>query len=120
MRLHRARQRVGTAPAAAASDAGRPTSYSWVAQVPLPKLTAVRRDVNEYLTYRFEKSYALVHANLQQRSGWSCPVSRKTWIARLGESTSLAAGSVLVQAPSGESTTCLVKKTARAVVTTYW
>ena len=30
--------------------------------MPLPKLTAVRRDLNEYLTYpntyRFEKSYA--------------------------------------------------------------
>jgi len=34
--------------------------------------------------------------------------------------TSLAAGSVQVQSTYGECTTCLVKKTARAVVTTYW
>ena len=47
-------------------------------------------------------------------------MSRKTWIARFGERTSLAAGSVRVQSTSGECTSCVVKKTARAVVTTYW
>ena len=45
---------------------------------------------------------------------------RKAWITRLGESTGLAAVSVRVQSTSGECTTCVVKKTARAVVTTYW
>jgi hypothetical protein len=57
---------------------------------------------------------------LQQRFGWSAPVSRKTWIASLGESISLAAGSVRVQSTSGECTRCVVKKTTLAVVTTYW
>ena len=47
-------------------------------------------------------------------------MSRKAWIAQLGESTSLAAGSVRVQSTSGECTSCVVKVTARAVVTTYW
>ncbi len=47
-------------------------------------------------------------------------MSRKTWIAQLGESTSLAAGSVRVQSTSGECTSCVVNVIARAVVTTYW
>jgi hypothetical protein len=55
-----------------------------------------------------------------QRSGWSGPVSRNTWIARFGESTSLAAGSLRVQPTSGDRASSVVKKTRLEVVTTYW
>jgi hypothetical protein len=47
-------------------------------------------------------------------------VIRKTWIARFGESTSLAAGSLRVQSTSGDGTSRVVKKIRLAVVTTYW
>ena len=56
----------------------------------------------------------------QQSSGWSGPVSRKTWIAGLGESTCLAAPSLRVQPASGCCTSSVVKKIRLAVVTTYW
>jgi hypothetical protein len=47
-------------------------------------------------------------------------VSRKTRIAGLGESTSLAAGSLRVQPASGERTSFLVKVMRLAVAITYW
>lgn len=74
---------------------------------------------NTVLIMFAEKSYALSTTILQQRSGWSGPVSRKTWIARLGESASLAAGSLRVQPTSGDGTSSVVKKIRLAVVTTY-
>jgi hypothetical protein len=47
-------------------------------------------------------------------------VSLKTWIARFGESTSLAAGSRRVQSTAGDGMSSVVKVIRLAVVTTYW